>query len=142
MSGASSRLRIALATALSLVLFASLAQAEDGQVNTIKELFERIRSCWQPPPVARANPIDITVMLSFNRAGQILGKPRITFESADATDDDRLQYRLAVMAALQRCTPMPFTEGMAGASAGRLFTIRFLKPQPQEKRAWLLPKIH
>jgi hypothetical protein len=135
------RLRIVLAVVLPLVLFVIPAQAEDGQVNTIKEMFERINRCWLPPPPSVANPIDITVMMSFNRNGQLLGKPRITFESAEASDNDRLQYRLAVIAALQRCTPMPFTEGMAGASAGRLFTIRFRKPQPQEKRAWLLPKI-
>ena len=50
-----------------------------------------------------------------------------------------------VMEALQRCTPMPFTEGMAGAVAGRPFAIQFhnrkLPPQPVEKRAWLTPKI-
>ena len=31
----------------------------------------------------------------------------------EATDNDRLLYRIAVMETLQRCTPMPFTEGMA-----------------------------
>ena len=88
--------------------------------------------------------MDITVIVSFNRSGQILGKPRITFESAAATDNDRLEYRVAVMETLQRCTPMPFTEGMAGAAAGRPFWIRFSSsktaPQPPEKRAWLTPK--
>jgi hypothetical protein len=34
--------------------------------------------------------MDITVSVSFNRAGQILGRPRITFESAEATDNDRV----------------------------------------------------
>jgi hypothetical protein len=89
--------------------------------------------------------MDITVIVSFNRAGQILGKPRITFETAEATDNDRVEYRVAVMEALQRCTPMPFTESMAGAAAGHPFWIRFHttgpKPQPTEKRAWLLQKI-
>jgi len=91
--------------------------------------------------------MDITVIVSFNRSGQILGKPRITFESAGATDNDRLEYRVAVMETLQRCTPMPFTESMAGAAAGRPFWIRFSNssskpvPQPIEKRAWLTPKI-
>jgi hypothetical protein len=146
MSSPGGKLRIVIAAALPLVLLPASASSqsvrpEDGQVNTIKEMIERIFSCWQPPPVARANPIDITVLMSFNRAGELLGHPRITYESEQASDNDRLQYRLAVMAALQRCTPMPFTEGMAGAWAGRPFTIRFRKPQPTEKRAWLLPKI-
>jgi hypothetical protein len=136
---------IAIAAALPLVFWSASASSEDGHVNTIKETVERIYSCWRPPPVSRANPMDITVIVSFNRAGQILGKPRITFESADASDNDRLEYRVAVMEALQRCTPMPFTESMAGAAAGRPFWIRFHNskptPQPTEKRAWLLPKI-
>jgi hypothetical protein len=92
----------------------------------------------------QVNTIDITVVVSFNRAGEILGHPRISYESEQATDNDRLQYRIAVMEALQRCTPMPFTESMAGAVAGRPFAIKFhnRKPPPQtlEKRAWLTPK--
>src|ERR1700746_2219576 len=119
MSGRGGRLRIAIAAALPLVLLPASASSqsvrtEDGHVNTIKEMIQRILTCWQPPPVARANPIDITVLMSFNRAGELLGHPRITYESEQASDNDRLQYRLAVMAALQRCTPMPFTEGMGG----------------------------
>jgi hypothetical protein len=133
-----------LAAAL-LLLSSTPGRAEPRQVNTIREAFERFSSCWKPPPAAQANPIDITVIVSFNRAGQILGHPRITYESEHATDNDRLQYRLAVMETLQRCTPMPFTESMAGAVAGRPFAVRFrnrkLPPQPVEKRAWLTPKI-
>ena len=120
------------------------AQGLPGQVNTIREAIEKIGSCWKPPPASRATPIDITVVVSFNRAGEILGHPRISYESEQATDNDRLQYRIAVMEALQRCTPMPFTESMAGAVAGRPFAIKFhnRKPPPQtpEKRAWLTPK--
>jgi hypothetical protein len=85
--------------------------------------------------------MDITVRFSFNRSGEILGKPRITYESATATENDRLAYRIAVMEALQRCTPMPFTEAMAAAIAGHPFAIQFRTHlQPQEKRAWLSPK--
>ena len=77
-------------------------------------------------------------------AGEILGRPKITYESEQATDSDRLAYRVAVMEALQRCTPMPFTETMAGAVAGRPFAVQFRNrkspPKPIEKRAWLTPK--
>jgi hypothetical protein len=134
------------AAALLLPSWVTPAQADPGQVNSLKDLFVRLRSCWQPPPPSRANPgIDITVIVSFDRNGNIFGRPRITYESEQASDNDRLMYRLAVMEALQRCTPIPFTEGMAGASAGRPFSIQFhnRKPplQPTEKRAWLIPRI-
>jgi len=134
--------------ALLVAAIASLAHAQSDRppgpekVNTIREVFEKLFSCWKPPPVATVNPMDITVVVSFNRAGQILGHPRISFESAEATDFDRLAYRVAVMEALQRCTPMPFTETMAGAAAGRPFAIQFRTHKTQaEKRAWLSPKI-
>ena len=133
-----------LAVAL-LLMCSARARAEEEKVNTIREAIARIGSCWKPPPLSRANPIDITVIVSFNRAGEILGRPRITYESEQATDADRLEYRIAVMEALQRCSPMPFTDSMAGAIAGRPFAIKFHneKHQPQliEKRAWLTPKI-
>lgn len=129
---------------MALLLGLSNAAAQDAPVNTIKDVFQRLRTCWKPPPAAKAHPIDITVVVSFNRAGNILGHPRITYESAEASDDDRLQYRIAVMEALQRCTPMPFTDAMAGAAAGRPFAIQFrnrrtspdkTSPPTQERRA-------
>ena len=122
------------------------AQAEQGEVNTLRDVFERLRTCWKPPQPMSAHPgIDITVIVSFNRDGNIFGHPKITYESEQADDNDRLQYRIAVMEALQRCTPMPFSESMGGAVAGRPFAIPFRNrkrpPQPTEKRAWLTPKI-
>ena len=85
--------------------------------------------------------MQITVLFSFKRNGEILGKPRITFESASASDADRIAYRTAIMETLQRCAPMPFTDSMGGAIAGRLITFRFddrrNHPKPTEKRAWL-----
>jgi hypothetical protein len=128
--------------ALLCAASASAAQAEPGQVDNIKEAFARFRTCWKPPPASQANPdVEITAIVTFRRDGSILGHPKITYESEDATDNDRLLYRVAVMEALQRCTPMPFTEGMGGAVAGRPFAIRFQvrrpPPQPIEKRAWL-----
>ena len=123
---------------------ATPAPAQPAQVDRIADVFARLRTCWKPPDPWRVHPgIDITVIVSFNRAGEILGRPRVTYESEQADDNDRLLYRIAAMEALQRCTPMPFTEGMAGAVAGRPFAIRFhnRKPSPAEKRAWLIQKI-
>ena len=137
---------VVIAAALLFGLFSSAGQAQPAQVNTIKDVFAKLRTCWKPPPPSRANPgIDITVIVSFNRAGDILGHPKITYESEQATENDRVEYRIAVMETLQRCTPVPFTESMAGASAGRPFWLRFegAKPTPPktERRAWLLQKI-
>ena len=121
------------------------AQAEPERLDTLKDIFARLHSCFKPPPLSKANPLDITVIVSFNRAGAIIGHPKITFESEQATDNDRLQYRIAVMDTLQRCTPLPFTDALGGAVAGRPFAIPFRNtkypPKTQEKRAWLIQKI-
>jgi hypothetical protein len=130
--------------AASLLLPALISPAQAQEVNTLREVAVRIHGCWRPPPLSRANPMDITVIVSFNREGKILGQPRITYESEQASDNDRLQYRIAVMETLQRCTPMPFTEGLGGAVAGRPFAIPFrtrkTPPKPAERSAWLSPK--
>ena len=136
---------------LAALASAALAQAQTqppgqgqgpAQVNTIKEAFQKLYGCWKPPPLSAATPMDITVILSFTRKGDILGRPRITYESPKASDNDRLAYRVAVMEALQRCTPMPFTDGMGGAVAGHPFAIQFRTSDPsREKKAWLTPKI-
>ena len=136
----------AWSTAALLLPWSTPAPAEPAQVNTLGELVARLRICWKPPAPSVAHPgIDITVIVSFTRAGEILGHPRITYESEQADDNDRLMYRIAVMEALKRCTPMPFTQGMAGAVAGRPFAVQFhnrkLPPKPTERRAWLTPKI-
>jgi hypothetical protein len=133
------------AAALLWLAFGAHASAQPQQLDTIKDVFVKLHSCWEPPPTSRANPMDITVVVSFNRQGAILGQPRITYESESASASDRLAYRTAVMEALQRCTPLPFTEGLGGAVAGRPFAVPFRTrkrpPKPEEKRAWLIQKI-
>ena len=67
--------------AVPLLMLAWIApsRAEPGQLNTLKDVFADFQSCWKPPPASQANPIDITVVVSFNREGAILGHPRITY---------------------------------------------------------------
>ncbi|MDE2470956.1 MAG: hypothetical protein KGL35_19960 [Bradyrhizobium sp.] len=118
---------------------------EPDRVDNFRDLFARLRACWRAPPQSKANPENITMIVSFDRNGNILGHPKITYESEQATDNDRILYRIAVMETLQRCTPMPFTNSMAGAVAGRPFAVQFRNlnppPKPVEKRVWLTPKI-
>jgi hypothetical protein len=133
------------AAAVVCLASTSHAKAQPEQIDTIKDVYAKLYSCWRPPPASRANPMDITVIVSFNREGAILGQPRITYESANAGDNDRIAYRIAVMETLQRCVPLPFTEGLGGAVAGRPFAVTFRSRKrplkPEEKRAWLIPKI-
>jgi hypothetical protein len=131
-----------IAAALLLLSASAVAGAEPDKVDTIDELFVRIRQCWKPPRLPEGHPgMQITVLFTLTRSGDLFGKPRITFESPGATEADSIAYRTAVMETLQRCTPMPFTDGMGGAAAGKPIRFRFDDrrnlPKPIEKRAWL-----
>jgi hypothetical protein len=50
----------------------------------------------------------------------------MTYASHDAPAAKRDIYRIAIDAALKRCTPLHFSMGMAGAVAGRPIAIRFV----------------
>lgn len=120
---------------------ANTAVAQPVQIANLDDMFAALKRCWRPPTLSRGDGgMQITVLVSFNRNGVIFGKPRITFESAPGSHS--VTYRIAVMQMLERCTPLPFTDAMGNAVAGRPFTLRFddrrVSPhQPDEKRAWL-----
>jgi hypothetical protein len=99
----------------------------EHRLDTIADLFGALRACWLPPPQDEARPgMQMSVRLSFTRNGQMLGAPRVTYTSPDAPPAARDLYRDAIMAALTRCTPLPFTAGLGGALAGRPVAIRYV----------------
>ena len=103
------------------------AQSPRAPINTLNELEAALLACWEPPPIEQSRPgMQITVLMSFRRSGELFGQPRITFESPGASDDERLAYRLAVAKTLERCSPLPFSEALGNAMAGRPFTMRFI----------------
>ena len=113
----------ALATA---ALVTGAAAQQPPPLNTLRDLGAALRACWTPPPLEQSRPgMQITVQLSFKRNGELFGNPRVTFETAGASEDERLAYRVAVAKALQRCAPLPFTTALGNAVAGRPFTMRF-----------------
>jgi hypothetical protein len=116
-------------TALAIAAFAigAAAQKPQAPLNTLSELGAALRACWVPPPIDQSHPgMQITVQMSFKRNGELFGRPKITFETAGASDDERLAYRMAVAGMLQRWAPSPFTDALGGAVAGRPFTVRLL----------------
>jgi hypothetical protein len=125
---------------VSAALATSAAAQQSLTLNTLKDLGAALRACWTPPPLAQSRAgMQITVQLSFKRNGELLGNPRITFETAGATDDDRLAYRIALAETLKRCTPLPFTAALGNAVAGRPFTMRFMderKLKQAESTLW------
>ena len=116
---------------VALVLVAcatnAAAKAPQGQINTLNELGAALRACWIPPSLDRSRAgMQVTVQMSFRRNGELFGKPKITFESSGASDDERLAYRIAVADMLKRCASLPFTDALGNAVAGRPFTMRLV----------------
>jgi hypothetical protein len=66
------------------------------------------------------------ILFAFKRDGKMIAPPRVTYSSHDAPAEVRDVYRDAVNAALARCMPLHFSNGMGGAVAGRPIAIRFV----------------
>jgi hypothetical protein len=101
--------------------------ANDHPLDSISAMFAALRACWVPPPKDEArHGMEYTIRFAFKRDGDIVAPPRVTYASHDAPADVRDVYRDAVNAALKRCTPLHFSDGMGGAVAGRPIAIRFV----------------
>src|SRR5262245_55883588 len=105
----------------------SSADRSPRDLNTIRDVFSALRACWIPPEkdIARSGT-QITLRLSFNSHGGIIAEPRTTYVTANTPPSVRQVYWNAATAALTRCTPLQFTDGLGGALAGRPFAIRFV----------------
>ncbi len=100
---------------------------EDHALDTIRDMFAALRACWVPPQKdAARHGMEYTIRFAFKRDGEIIAPPRMTYATHDVPADVRNVYRDAVHAALARCTPLHFSEGMGDAVAGRPIAIRFV----------------
>ncbi len=117
--------------------WAALAQAPVSPkepLNTIKDVQNAIRKCWVWPEVADTGPgMEITVLLSFRRNGEIFGG-RITHQAPEVADDVKAAYYRALAATIRRCSPLPISDALGGAIAGRPFIFRFIDNR-KHKRA-------
>ena len=103
------------------------ADRSPRDLNTIRDVFSALRAFWVPPEKdAARSGTQITLRLSFNSHGGIIAEPRTTYVTTDTPPDVREIYWNAATAALKRCTPLQFTDGLGGALAGRPFAIRFV----------------
>jgi hypothetical protein len=111
-------------------------EAPPKQIDTLNDIGRAMQACWQPSGV-RYSGQEVTIRISFKRNGEVLGKPMITFYRAGEHDaENREVFTRAVREALVRCSPMPFSEKLGAAVAGRLFTFRFIDaPAPQKAQS-------
>jgi hypothetical protein len=97
------------------------------ELDTIRAMFDALRGCWVPPGKDDARPgTQMSVRFAFKRSGAIIATPRVTYVSPGVPGETRQAYLSAITAALERCTPLHFSAGLAGAIAGQPVAIRFV----------------
>ena len=102
-------------------------QKPDHDLNTIGDLFAALRACWSPPPADDAREgMQMSVLFSFKRSGEIIAAPRVTYSTREVPQQTRDLYRKAISASLDACVPLKFTAGLGGALAGRPIMIRYV----------------
>jgi hypothetical protein len=112
----------------------ALAQDASGEhkLDTLHAMFNALRACWIPPAKEGARSgMQMSVRFAFKRSGDIIATPRVTYASQGASSETREVYLHAISAALERCTPLHFSEGLGNAVAGRPIAIRFVDNREQ-----------
>jgi hypothetical protein len=105
----------------------SAPQKPMQELQTLKDIYTAIRRCYVPPSLDQARPgMRITVQFAFKRDGELFGKPRILYETPGASPEQQSAYRMAVAAALVRCSPLPFSKSLGDAVAGRVLGMQFV----------------
>jgi hypothetical protein len=108
--------------ALGVLLAAAPALAAKP-ANSIQDLFEELDRCMVS--VRMAEGTDVTVQFMLNRRGGLIGKPRLTYAHWVGSDADRQASAASIAQGFDHCLPLPITDSLGGAIAGRLIVRRF-----------------
>jgi hypothetical protein len=115
-------------------------EARAARIDNVRQVFAAIRTCWRRAPRRIAySGQELTIRMSFNNRGEVIGRPQITYYQPGADPHARDVFVNSIMAAFQMCTPLPFSEGLGAAVAGRPFTFRFLDSRPTRVSERILP---
>lgn len=119
------------ALAPALAFFVALAGASPIAAQTpsrrvlerYNEIGPALIACWRPPEGTEG--MEITLVFSFRKNGEILGKPRISFTRLHGDADLQKRFVASALAALAACTPLNLSEGLGAAVAGRPFAMLY-----------------
>lgn len=111
-------------------LFAASTAAQQAPekpvVHDIQEMAKALDACIRPLAVTgRYRGIRIAARLGFNSRGQPLGPPRFTYVTPQVPERIKNEYKTAILDALVRCTPVPFSRQLGATIAGVPFVLSF-----------------
>jgi hypothetical protein len=105
------------------------------QLNTLRDVGMALEICWRAnePPLEQSRPgMNVTVMLAFTKTGALLGEPRFTYMTPEASAETKALYQRAVVAAINACTPLPISEALGNALAGSPKIMPFIDRRNQK----------
>ena len=100
--------------------------ALDPPIGRPRDIAERLADCWRPARPPDEESREVSMRLSFSRAGEVIGAPAITYSKAGPDPEDKTALRASLLSAVDACTPLRFTDGLGSAIAGLPFAIRFV----------------
>ncbi|WP_342634475.1 hypothetical protein [Phyllobacterium salinisoli] len=124
-----SLIKVAVAAITLTLAAAGLASAQEracrstDPVDTIKEMFVAIFACWEPP--VGSDGMSMTLTFSIRRDGTLIGKPRTSYSQLGPDDGLNKAFVASVFEALDKALPLPLSDSMGGAIAGRMLAPRF-----------------
>ncbi len=125
-------MRIPRTGACAMALCLLLLNASGGAAETkSKALLDRpsqigewIVKCWQAPSTEPPQTVEATVRVRFSRSGAVIGEPRVVYVKPAGKAALKDEIAKSALAAIKACTPLPITEKLGAAIAGRMFAIR------------------
>lgn len=93
-------------------------------VATLQELGPALTRCFRAPEGTAGS--QITIRLSLNSSGGIIGRPMVTYSKLVGSPEDRLAFAQAALKAVMDCTPIAVTANFGASIAGRMLSIRFI----------------
>lgn len=92
-------------------------------IARIQELGPAVGKCFVAPEGAAGSAV--TLRFSLDKDGRLIGTPRITYRHLVGKPERQKAFLDAATHALQTCTPLRLSSGMAGAIAGQPIAITF-----------------
>jgi hypothetical protein len=106
------------------VLLFWLTPAVAQELNTLEDLRRYFQNCYQPNTVTDQQ--EVTIRFAMRANGTLLGPPRVTYVKGAPNMVFRKVLSDAAKNAVMACLPLPLTDGLGRAIAGRTYSIRFV----------------
>jgi hypothetical protein len=107
----------------------------DHPADRISEMGPILSTCLELPPADKVRTgMRVTLKFAFKRDGELLAPPRFTYTTHEAPPDIKAAYREAALDMLKRCTPLPITDSLGRAIAGRPFVVPIIEARTEQKQ--------